>query len=141
MIDSDNLKVVNDTHGHNAGNELLQHLTMLVRDRARKVDVVARYGGDEFTILLVDTDHETAVRIAERIRARVAEHAFEAGRGGQHNLTISIGVATCPRHGESRETLLDAADKAMYRAKSQGRDRVCSADEVSDSGSDETAGA
>ena len=130
FLDLDRFKNVNDLYGHLVGSETLRALSGLLGQCVRQVDTLARYGGDEFTILLVDTPHETALRIAERIRKRVAEHAFEAGRTGQHHLTISIGVSTCPRHGEDRESILDAADKAMYRAKSQGRDRVCSADEV-----------
>ena len=98
----------------------------------RQVDTLARYGGDEFTILLVDTPHDVAQMIAERLRARVEAHLFEAGHEGTLRLTISIGVATCPDHGETREPLLDAADKAMYRAKSEGRNRVASANDLPD---------
>ena len=71
-----------------------------------------------------------ALRIAERIRRTVEEHVFEANGEGSLRLTISIGVGTCPNHGSQRDPLLDAADKAMYRAKSLGRNRVCSADEL-----------
>jgi diguanylate cyclase len=91
------------------------------------VDTLARYGGDEFTILLVDTAHDAAMAIAQRIRRTVEERVFEAGAEGHLRLTISIGVATFPEHAGGRDTLLDAADKAMYRAKSLGRNRVCSA--------------
>ncbi len=134
FLDLDRFKGVNDRFGHLVGSHTLRALSKLLGQCVRQVDTLARYGGDEFTILLVDTPHETALRIAERIRTRVAEHRFEAGREGHHQLTISIGVATCPAHGEAREALLDAADKAMYLAKSQGRDRVCSADELTESG-------
>jgi diguanylate cyclase (GGDEF)-like protein len=132
FLDLDRFKGVNDRFGHLIGSDTLRALSHLLAECVREVDTLARYGGDEFTILLVDTDHETACRIGERIRSRVAEHLFEAGRDGHHQLTISIGVATCPNHGESREVLLDAADKAMYRAKSQGRNKVCSADQLDD---------
>ena len=81
-------------------------------------------------------DGATALIVAERIRSRVAEHLFEAGRHGHHQLTISIGVSTCPEHGEGREVLLEAADKAMYRAKSWGRNKVCSANDLLDGGSE-----
>jgi len=130
FLDLDRFKTVNDRFGHLVGSETLRHLAKLLGGCVRQVDTLARYGGDEFTILLVDTEHDAALRIAERIRRTVAEHAFEAGRDGHLNLTISIGVATCPVHGTDRDTLLDASDKAMYRAKSKGRDRVCSAAEV-----------
>ena len=95
----------------------------------RQVDTLARYGGDEFTILLVDTGLEDAMNIAERIRATVADTWFDGGRGESMQLSVSIGVATYPAHGRSREDLLDLADKAMYRAKSAGRNKVCSARE------------
>lgn len=130
FLDLDRFKQVNDVHGHLIGSDTLRGLAKLLRECVRQVDTLARYGGDEFTILLVDTTHETALRIAERIRSRVESHLFEAGREGTLQLTISIGVATCPTHGDDRERLLDAADKAMYRAKSGGRNRVASADDL-----------
>jgi diguanylate cyclase (GGDEF)-like protein len=97
----------------------------------RQVDTLARYGGDEFTIVLVGTDEETGIEIAERIRRIVAETPFEAGPDWVVHLTCSVGLSTYPTHGRTREALLDSADKAMYRAKSKGRNRVCSATELS----------
>jgi diguanylate cyclase (GGDEF)-like protein len=94
------------------------------------VDTVARYGGDEFTIILSDTPLSTATQVAERIRATVEHSAFDGGRAGPLSLTLCIGVAAFPEHGARREELLGAADKAMYRAKSLGRNRVCTADEI-----------
>ena len=131
FLDLDRFKSVNDVHGHLVGSETLRSLARLLSECVRQVDTLARYGGDEFTILLVDTPHEVALKVAERIRSRIESHLFEAGREGTLRLTISIGVATCPAHGSAREPLLDAADKAMYRAKSDGRNRVCSANELS----------
>ena len=133
FLDLDRFKKVNDVHGHLIGSSTLRVLSQLLGECVRQVDTLARYGGDEFTILLVDTEHGVAMRIAERIRKRVEAHLFEAGHEGTLRLKISIGVATCPLHGEDRETLLDAADKAMYRAKSEGRNRVTSAEELADS--------
>lgn len=127
FLDLDRFKLVNDRHGHLIGSNTLRALSKLLAECVRQVDTLARYGGDEFTVLLVDTPHDVALRIAERIRSRVEAHVFEAGRAGGLQLTISIGVATCPDHGDTREPLLDAADKAMYRAKSEGRNRVASA--------------
>ncbi|MBY0402238.1 GGDEF domain-containing protein, partial [Myxococcota bacterium] len=130
FLDLDRFKSVNDVHGHLVGSDTLRALARLLSECVRQVDTLARYGGDEFTVLLVDTPHDVAMKVGERIRARIESHVFEAGREGSLRLTISIGVATCPVHGASREALLDAADKAMYRAKSEGRNRVCSADEL-----------
>jgi len=130
FLDLDRFKLVNDRYGHLIGSDTLRVLSQLLGECVRQVDTLARYGGDEFTILLVDTPHEVAMRIAERIRKRVETQLFEAGREGTLQLTISIGVATCPDHGETREPLLDAADKAMYRAKSEGRNRIASADDL-----------
>jgi diguanylate cyclase (GGDEF)-like protein len=131
FLDLDRFKSVNDVHGHLVGSDTLRALARLLSECVRQVDTLARYGGDEFTILLVDTPHDVALKVAERIRSRIESHLFEAGREGTLRLSISIGVATCPTHGTAREALLDAADKAMYRAKSEGRNRVCSADELS----------
>jgi diguanylate cyclase (GGDEF)-like protein len=130
FLDLDRFKQVNDVHGHLVGSDTLRTLSQLLGQAVRQVDTLARYGGDEFTVLLVDTPHDVALRVAERIRSRVEGHLFEAGREGSFRLSISIGVATCPEHGTSREPLLDAADKAMYRAKSEGRNRVCSANDL-----------
>ena len=123
-------KDVNDEHGHLIGSETLRRLCRVLEQCIRQVDTLARYGGDEFAILLVDTDHETALQIAERIRHRVDAYVFEVDRDVRLSLTLSIGVATCPAHGAVRDRILDLADKAMYRAKSDGRNRVCSANEV-----------
>ena len=130
FLDLDRFKLVNDRFGHLIGSETLRRLSRLLAQCVRQVDTLARYGGDEFTILLVDTAHPEAMQVAERIRQTVAGYAFEAGRDEHLRLTISIGVATCPDHGRAREELLDLADKAMYLAKAQGRDRICSATEL-----------
>ena len=137
FLDLDRFKQVNDVHGHLVGSETLRTLSALLAQSVRQVDTLARYGGDEFTVLLVDTPHDVALRVAERIRSRVEAHVFEAGREGSFRLSISTGVATCPEHGTSRERLLDAADKAMYRAKSEGRNRVWSANDLGEDAENE----
>jgi two-component system cell cycle response regulator len=131
FLDLDRFKLVNDRFGHLIGSRVLRELGGLLQESVRAIDTVGRYGGDEFTILLVDTGLEGAMSVAERIRQSVAEHAFGAERGLELRLTISVGVATFPMHGESRERLLDLADKAMYLAKALGRDHVCSANDLS----------
>ena len=127
FLDLDRFKLVNDQYGHLIGSRALRRLSGVLLTCIRQVDTLARYGGDEFTILLPDTQHDVALEIAERIRKLVEETLFEASRGTPFRLTISIGVGTFPQHGRDRTNLLDVADKAMYRAKSLGRNCVCSA--------------
>jgi len=134
FLDLDRFKAVNDRHGHLVGSQTLRCLAQMLLECVRQVDTLARYGGDEFTVLLADTDHAAAMAVAERVRASVEAHAFEAADGSLLRLTVSAGVASFGLHGESGEGLLDAADQAMYRAKSQGRNRVCSAGEIDEGG-------
>lgn len=130
FLDLDRFKLVNDRHGHLVGSQALRQLSRLLGQCVRQVDTLARYGGDEFTVILVDTGERLGLEIAERIRRSVESHAFEAGPGQIMQLTASLGVSTYPAHGRTREALLEAADQAMYRAKSKGRNRVCSASEL-----------
>jgi diguanylate cyclase (GGDEF)-like protein len=127
FLDLDRFKLVNDRHGHLVGSRVLRRLAEVLKDCVRQIDTLARYGGDEFTILLVDTEHQAGLQVAERIRRLVADTLFEGEGGAPIRLTISIGVATYPQNARDRDGLLDLADKAMYRAKSLGRDCVCSA--------------
>ena len=124
---------MNDRFGHLVGSRVLRELGVLLQESVRAIDTVGRYGGDEFTILLVDTGLDGALSVADRIRQSVAAHTFGGERGLDLRLTISVGVSTFPAHGDSRERLLDLADKAMYLAKALGRDHVCSADDLSSS--------
>jgi diguanylate cyclase (GGDEF)-like protein len=130
FLDLDRFKRVNDEHGHLVGSQTLRELSRMLQQSVRQVDTLARYGGDEFTILLVDTPHDEAMAIAERIRRQVEERVFESARDASLHLTVSVGVGTYPQHGRERDALLEAADKAMYLAKSRGRNRVCSVDEL-----------
>jgi diguanylate cyclase (GGDEF)-like protein len=131
FLDVDRFKLVNDRHGHLVGSRTLRRLAEVLGSCIRQVDTLARYGGDEFTVLLVDTGLEAGLAIGERIRAAVAEARFETRTGKEPlSITVSVGVAAFPTHGTTPEALLDVADKAMYRAKSLGRDRSCSASEL-----------
>ncbi|MCP5065325.1 MAG: diguanylate cyclase [bacterium] len=130
FLDLDRFKLVNDRHGHLVGSGALRQLAQVLLQCVRTVDTVARYGGDEFTIILVDTEEEVASQIAERIRQAVETTSFEASEGITLRLTCSVGIAAYPTHGTGSAELLDAADKAMYRAKSNGRNKVCSASEL-----------
>jgi diguanylate cyclase (GGDEF)-like protein len=118
-MDVDHFKQYNDTQGHLAGDAALTKMAEILRKQTRAVDCVARYGGEEFLVLLLETTVATAALVAERIRARVAAEAFGGGR-----MTVSIGVAECPAHGDTPESLIASADAAMYQAKAGGRDRV-----------------
>jgi diguanylate cyclase (GGDEF)-like protein len=130
FLDIDRFKLVNDSHGHLVGSRTLRRLAEVLGSCIRQVDTLARYGGDEFTVLLVDTGLETGLTIANRIRAAVASALFETRGAGSLSITVSVGVAAFPMHGRTPEELIETADKAMYRAKSLGRDRVCSASDL-----------
>jgi diguanylate cyclase (GGDEF)-like protein len=127
VLDVDGFKTYNDSFGHEAGNLALQRVAQTLRESLRQGDVLARYGGDEFFVLL-DGNQEDAMALAERIRsevqARTAEHL---GRGLLRQLTVSVGVATLGAEVDSLERLIEAADAAMYEAKRAGRNRVASA--------------
>jgi len=130
FLDLDRFKLVNDRYGHLVGSQVLRRLSQVLGECVRQVDTLARYGGDEFTIVLIDTGHPGAMVVAERIRKTVAETIFEGGGEVPIRLSISIGVATFPEHSRKRDVLLDLADKAMYLAKSRGRNCVCSVAEL-----------
>ncbi|HYF77092.1 MAG TPA: sensor domain-containing diguanylate cyclase [Symbiobacteriaceae bacterium] len=129
MVDLDFFKRCNDTYGHPTGDVVLEQLARLLRESCRADDQVFRYGGEEFTIILPGTTDADALRVAERIRERVAQHSFltRSGRRLDWPVTVSIGVASYPRDGLSEVDLLIAADRAMYAAKARGRNRVVSA--------------
>ena len=123
MVDSDNLKMVNDNHGHEAGNKLLRQLAERIQAELRHTDVPARYGGDEFVVMLPETPSEGAVDVAERIRESM--HAKPLVFDGRTvPSTVSIGVASFPEDGSSIDAILGRADRALYKAKHEGRNRV-----------------
>ncbi|PYP59705.1 MAG: hypothetical protein DMD44_04395 [Gemmatimonadetes bacterium] len=119
LADVDRFKQYNDTHGHLAGDAVLVKIAEIFRKMTRAVDSVARYGGEEFVVMLIEAPIAIAATVAERIRARVAAEAFEGGK-----MSVSIGAAEYPAHGDTPEELIASADAAMYRAKNEGRDRV-----------------
>ena len=131
FLDLDGFKQVNDTHGHLAGSKALVEAAGIIRVSARETDVAARFGGDEFSIVLPDTGREGAVSVAERIRDRVAACKFLESDGLSIHLTASIGVATLPDVAASAEELLRAADAAMYRVKDAGKNGIHIAQEAS----------
>lgn len=123
MLDIDLFKIVNDTHGHVIGDQVLQRLAELCQTRIRANDLLCRYGGEEFTLILPRTDLAVAIQIAERLRNHIKRTAFPTD-AGPVKITISVGVAELDDHHGSLAALIDAADVATYSAKRLGRDRV-----------------
>ena len=124
LIDMDFFKSVNDTHGHDIGDAVLKEFALRLRRNIRGVDLACRFGGEEFVVLMPDTDYRQAQAVAERVRVAVAEHGFETGNGTQLNVTVSVGVALNERDADTPEAILKRADIALYRAKREGRNRV-----------------
>lgn len=123
MLDLDYFKVVNDTYGHDAGDSVLKGLAAVLKSSVRASDMVIRFGGEEFLIVLQDTDADGAMRVGENIRAAVAEMKVQAG-GTVLQKTISVGVATFPHDSDTFWQTVKFADVALYRAKEEGRNRV-----------------
>ncbi len=124
MVDIDHFKNVNDTYGHQAGDEVLRGVALCLLDAVRDgVDIAARYGGEEFALILPETDREGAWSLAERVRQLVAAQQIVYG-DAVLRVTASLGVATFPEQGERPQALVEAADQALYRAKRNGRNRV-----------------
>jgi diguanylate cyclase (GGDEF)-like protein len=124
MIDADDLKPVNDDYGHEVGNQLIQHLVDIIRKSLRTSDVIARYGGDEFVVLLPGTPHERSMEVAERIRYAIEHTVFYCTDKDRINVTASIGCASYPDTAKDTDELLARADEAMYDSKRAGRNQV-----------------
>ena len=123
MIDSDSLKSINDTHGHEAGNRLLKLTVECIQSQLREADIVGRYGGDEFLVLLPETPCAGAAGVAARIRQSIESASFSI-RDKTVRATVSIGVASYPEHGDDFETIMKKADQAMYGSKNKGKNQV-----------------
>ncbi|MCP4645610.1 MAG: GGDEF domain-containing protein [bacterium] len=124
MIDADRFKAFNDEHGHAVGDEILKLMAEALKQGLREVDVLARFGGEEFVVLLPEAQEEEAYRAAERLREAVESRELATSHGPLRS-TISVGVATLPHEAIDLAALIKHADKAMYRAKDLGRNRVC----------------
>ncbi len=127
IADLDGFKQVNDTMGHAAGDSMLRQVGRILTENARQLDIVARFGGEEFGIILPDVTRETAQAVAERIRSNVASHEFVTGTVSQPTceITLSLGGALYPLDAQSRADLIDKADRvALYEAKRRGKNRV-----------------
>ena len=124
LIDIDFFKKFNDNYGHQAGDAVLKHVAKTLKSCVRSQDFVCRYGGEEMTILLINTNHENGVKIAQNICNTIASKKFELSPELEVNITISLGVATYSENGKEPAELIEYADKCLYKAKENGRNQV-----------------
>ena len=125
VLDMDFFKAINDTHGHDAGDDVLREFALRVRKSIRGIDLACRYGGEEFVVVMPETDMAVASVVAERLRRRIASETFSVSDGQKAvSLTISIGIAALSGPNDSQQALFKRADQALYRAKREGRNRV-----------------
>ncbi|MER2534542.1 MAG: PleD family two-component system response regulator [Rhizobiaceae bacterium] len=125
ITDIDRFKAINDTHGHDAGDEVLREFARRLRKNVRGIDLACRYGGEEFVVVMPDTDAAIAEKVAERVRTEIAQAPFQIGRDGVSlAVTVSVGVASLLRGADAAADLVKRADMALYEAKSGGRNRV-----------------
>ncbi|MGL4289307.1 MAG: diguanylate cyclase, partial [Phreatobacter sp.] len=125
ILDIDFFKSVNDTYGHDAGDEVLREFAARVRKNVRGIDLACRLGGEEFVVIMPDTDAGVASIVAERIRARVAGEPFPIQKGARAiDITVSIGMAQRRSNDDGADVVIKRADQALYRAKRDGRNRV-----------------
>ena len=124
ITDLDRFKAINDTFGHDGGDAVLREFARRLRKNVRGIDLACRFGGEEFVVVMPDTDGAIAEKVAERVRSEIERAVFEVGAGEGVPVTVSVGVATLNRAGDSVETLMKRADAALYEAKNGGRNRV-----------------
>jgi diguanylate cyclase (GGDEF)-like protein len=124
FMDLDHFKAVNDQHGHLSGSRLLVEVGRVLRACVRDDDVVVRYGGDEYVVLLVGIDSGGGLKVAERVRRAIEDHRFLSREGARVRITASIGLASFPEHAQTKSEILDFADRAMYRGKRSTRNIV-----------------
>lgn len=124
MIDIDYFKSFNDRYGHIVGDAILRELSRTIQETIRQIDLIGRYGGEEFSVILSETDKDVAGLAAERIRSAVQDRRIRV-YDEELKITVSIGISTFPQDGKDIERLIDKADSALYQAKQAGRNRVC----------------
>jgi len=125
VLDIDYFKAINDSYGHDGGDDVLREFALRMRKATRNIDLACRYGGEEFVIVMPETDMAVATMVAERLRRRIASEPFAIQQGARHlEVTISIGIAALSAADDNAATILKRADQALYRAKRDGRNRV-----------------
>lgn len=125
MLDIDHFKQINDTHGHQTGDSVIQLLAAICREELRDLDVIGRIGGEEFAVTMPNADYAQAMQIAERLRQAIDAASVPLPQGPSLRFTVSMGVTTLSKAQEPLQRLLDQADQALYQAKKSGRNRVC----------------
>jgi diguanylate cyclase (GGDEF)-like protein len=125
LADLDLLREVNNRHGHLAGDQMIRRVADAIREAVREYDLPARFGGDEFAILMPEATLEDATAVAERVRRAVAAIELKIGDSSPVAATVSVGLAVFPAHGRTPSEMLASADRAVYQAKALGRNRVC----------------
>jgi len=133
MLDLDHFKAFNDAHGHGAGDALLRAFAVQLRSDIRAEDIACRYGGEEFVVILPDTTSDEALERAEQVRVGLSHLVVDFRGQALASVTVSIGVATAPEHGDAPDPLLRAADAALYAAKAGGRNRTRAAGRMRES--------
>ena len=131
MVDIDHFKQINDTYGHQVGDYVLRELCQVLTQGLRATEIISRYGGEEFTVIIPQADYAVALVVGEKIRSLIEEHKFEYN-GIELPITVSVGIALYPQMAVSRNSLVEMADRALYDAKNSGRNRVCVAAEKED---------
>lgn len=124
MVDIDHFKKINDIYGHLIGDVILKEIAKILKENIREIDFVARFGGEEFSIILPETDKAGAIMVGERIRSKMAAQRFRAF-DEVLNASVSVGIASYPQNTLYSDVLIEIADKALYKAKVEGRNRVC----------------
>ncbi len=124
MLDIDNFKWINDKHGHQAGDTVLKEIASLMKERIRNSDILSRYGGEEFAIILPKTTAVKCYTLAESLRETIGNRKFFISEGKNLSVTVSIGISECPAHGDNKDDLVAAADRALYMAKEEGRNKT-----------------
>ena len=124
MVDIDHFKQINDSYGHQVGDFVLVELCEVLTEGLRATEIISRYGGEEFTVIIPQADYDVTLVVGEKIRSLVEEHKF-AYDGVEFPITVSVGLALFPQMAVNRNGLVEMADKALYQAKRGGRNRVC----------------